>query len=687
MSYNRPDYNDKNQNSKKVRKTAKSQVKNTKILSKLKNTFDGEFSIFNSNNFHYYLNNDNNEDSESERIIKENVIDNEYIIECTSSSECHSKPLIILSTNNDSMSIKCPCQGLSTELTNSHPPDEITEIKISNYLKKSKELYKNLKCTTCTKKYCQLITQKNKEAEENDEDENKELFNFYYCVYCNKYFCGNCKNLHENEIEKRKNNFPMEGKHPIMNIEDLSSICWLHKENYFAYCKNCKENICNKCYFEKKHNTHDVVMFSKILLNDQNLIEIKDKLFKEKKNWDFIEKVFKTSLVNLKKKFYSLLNIKKDISKLKEILISEYEKHSSNYQTIMSCKKLEYESKNIVFNKKTEDEYGLELMSQIFVLLNKKISRHFSYNSSNLELKECKENNIDDLNRNNIDENNNNNNNNNSSNKESESKQKKNKARLYNSNKKTATNKKSFNNEENMLEKVKNISLTNLNNFQNSTSLVDKEKNKNNSTNKLLKRNLIEIENDFKNNNTNADENSNINYSLSGVVKKDKENEEEEEEEEEDEEDKIDDNLLFFPKRSLKLKDLKDKSPLNRNRLNDNNLQKIPKLGEEIILSENVKNDGQKSHSIVKKQKLVYQKIYKLHNKRKNKWQNDEDNEMEIQKPKDSGLFNSLKIKYNYNKDILGTENDDTKKSKKIKKKKSIVKKKILIIIWKKFQN
>ena len=653
MSFKRSDFNEKTQNTKKIRKTAKSQMKNHKILSKLKNTFDGEFSIFNTNNFHYYINNDN-DDSENEEIIKENISDNEYIIECTSSAECHSKPLIFFHSNNDPINLKCPCQGLSIDLTNSHSPDEVTEIKISNYLKKSKELYKNLKCTTCAKKYCQLITQKNKEAEENDEDENKEKFNFYYCVYCNKFFCRDCKISHENDVEKRKNNIIIEGKHPIMNMEDLSSICWLHKENYYGYCKDCKENICSKCYNEKKHNTHNVIMFNKILMSEQNIIDIKNKLLKEKKNWNFIEKVFNTSLTNLKKKFYSLLNIKKDISKLKEILIFEYEKHSSNYQTIMSCKKLEFENKNIIFNKKTTDEYDLELITQIFGILNKKLPRHFSYNSSNFEMKDYNGN-IDSLKKNNIEEYNNKEN--------DQNKQKRNKSRLYNSNKKTSTNKKSFVTEENIIDKIKKNSLTNLNTFQNANSIIDKKNIKNNSINKLLKQKLIKIENDFKSNNINNFEENNT-YSVTSNVKKDKEIEEEEEEEEE--EDNIEDNLLFFPKRSLKLKESKDKSPLNKTE--NNNLPKIPKLGEEIIMSENVKNDGQKSHSIIKKSNLVYQKIYKLHNKRKNKWQNDDD--MEIEKPKDSGLFNSLKIKYKYNKDILGTENEEPKKNKKYKKKK-----------------
>ena len=370
----------------------KSIIVSPKSESNNNNNNDNEFSLFNSKNVDL-INNSNFEEKKLfeqesfENNIKEkeiNQADNynyNYLFRCISSpDECHSMPLIMINSNKNTISSQCPANGQSNELTNPHEPDEITEIPIKNYIKKIYEFYNSIKCANCQKEYDPNMNSKNnnksrlseeEEEEEEEEEDGNDKKSFFLCYSCNKYYCKDCKEEHIKVNNKNDSN--LSDKHFILNVENLSCYCLYHKEKNFGYCHNCKQNICIKCVNNKRHNSHDIVLFKNILINSKEVSEIKKKINIEKKNLNFFENIFMENWNNLKKQFYTLLENKKEICKLKEFLINEYEKKSFNYQMIMACLKMEFNTKNITIFKKMKDENSLDVISLIFDTLNEKI--------------------------------------------------------------------------------------------------------------------------------------------------------------------------------------------------------------------------------------------------------------------------------------------------------------------------
>ena len=63
-----------------------------------------------------------------------------------------------------------------------------------------------------------------------------------------------------------------------LNLPLFNCKCNIHSKDYYAYCSNCKQNICNMCLNE--HNKHNIILFSKIGLS-QNEIKQFDDMMKE----------------------------------------------------------------------------------------------------------------------------------------------------------------------------------------------------------------------------------------------------------------------------------------------------------------------------------------------------------------------------------------------------------------------
>ena len=63
-----------------------------------------------------------------------------------------------------------------------------------------------------------------------------------------------------------------------LNLPLFNCKCNIHSKDYYAYCSNCKQNICNMCLNE--HNKHNIILFSKIGLS-QNEIKQFDNIMKE----------------------------------------------------------------------------------------------------------------------------------------------------------------------------------------------------------------------------------------------------------------------------------------------------------------------------------------------------------------------------------------------------------------------
>ena len=80
---------------------------------------------------------------------------------------------------------------------------------------------------------------------------------YFYCYNCKQLFGSSClKSTHEAEEFK---------SHKYISIDKYDFFCINHQnENYCAYCKICKLNICEKCIEEKLHENHKISIFKKI---------------------------------------------------------------------------------------------------------------------------------------------------------------------------------------------------------------------------------------------------------------------------------------------------------------------------------------------------------------------------------------------------------------------------------------
>ena len=145
-----------------------------------------------------------------------------------------------------------------------------TEIEIQNFLseyKKNKNL--SISCSKCKK---------------NNPKEPK------YCHDCQKLYCINCyKNIHTENIDNKS--------HKLIPIEKYDFFCIQHPNNNFcAYCKTCKINVCIQCGKDKFHEGHKIIFYHKI--------------YNEKKMKDYLKKAIESSKVKIdyNKKIYLMIS-------------------------------------------------------------------------------------------------------------------------------------------------------------------------------------------------------------------------------------------------------------------------------------------------------------------------------------------------------------------------------------------
>ena len=309
--------------SKKLESSSSYKLIKMSHSQKLSNEDDNEYSLFSPRNNIFIPNKKKN--------YKNNFDDIKYIFHCLSPN-CNSIPKIKINSSDNTVKVECACHKSNSELN----------ININEYLNKSL-LNKIYNCSLCNQNI--ILNEENR---------------LYMCLNCSEYFCENCYMQHSN---KNKN-------HKLIDIDKVNMICFHHNEIYNSYCFNCKKNICNKCYNKENHNNHRIIYFETIQPNNDLLETIKNNLMKEKSNLDFLEKNFIDSLNTLKNSFYSILKMKRDQYLLKEGLIKQYEHTPFNYHNITNCIKLNFFCNNITFYKHRNDVNKLQLISQIFNILN-----------------------------------------------------------------------------------------------------------------------------------------------------------------------------------------------------------------------------------------------------------------------------------------------------------------------------
>ena len=637
--------------SKRLKSDKKEFIKDI-IEEPRKNSFiskENDFSLFNRKNIDL-INKSNEIEEKNKEEINQNdtknntrrIINNNYNNKCIlTPHECKSIPLVIINSNKNMVYSQCPANGYSNELTNPHEPDELVEISISDYLKKISETCIHMRCSKCTKKYNPSLNKKNhnksnsseeeedeEEEEEEDEEDNENLF--FFCYSCNKYFCKKCKEehvKHHNNVNEKN----LIEKHYIINVDSIACRCFYHNEKYLGYCNSCKQNVCIECLNEKTHKSHEITSFKNIMINSKEVSEIKNKINIEKKNLDFFENLFNESINKIKTKFYNLLENKKEICKLKEILVNQYEKKSYNYQTIMSCLKLEFNTKNLTIFSKLKDENSFDLINLIFDTLNE--TPKYTYKKTKTDNFSKKKEKIygednDSINKLT-----------NSKEKDNKDESKGKKIKKKKIHKKIISNSFSIdlNDEENNGSPL-NIIKENMNN-----SLMN---NSNNNINSVNKKNPIRVK---KNTNIlNNKDNNDINRSifnkkvivnnLSSIpIKEEKPKEDETNE-------GNDDDLLFFPKK----KTFNKKESI----LNKIAPLQLKNLGEEFLISdEGGGKDSKGDKDKIKSPKFKKNKIYKMK-------ENGNLKDLILEDIQNKGeLFSSLKVGYNYNQELFGVEN------------------------------
>ena len=167
--------------------------------------------------------------------------------------------------------------------------------KLVDYIENSNKKFEDespecIKCSTCQK------TNKELKIDVND---------MYYCR-CEKYFCEDCKEKHEeeneeNENEEDENHEEKEDKiiHNLIKYSEIDFKCKCSKEfsDYICYCVNCNKNFCINSLVEHRLNEkgHQIINFT----DQVEKYLTKEKIEAKKKEFSLQEENINKFLVNL----------------------------------------------------------------------------------------------------------------------------------------------------------------------------------------------------------------------------------------------------------------------------------------------------------------------------------------------------------------------------------------------------
>ena len=123
---------------------------------------------------------------------------------------------------------------------------------------------------------CDICKKNNKGNTHNNE--------FYICNTCDINICPLCKTNHDKS-------------HLIINYDEKDYICNKHNELFIKYCKTHNKDICMLC--EKEHEGDKITEFTKLLIDNDVLLESMEKLNKSIDNFKYKINIIKEILDRL----------------------------------------------------------------------------------------------------------------------------------------------------------------------------------------------------------------------------------------------------------------------------------------------------------------------------------------------------------------------------------------------------
>ena len=139
-----------------------------------------------------------------------------------------------------------------------------------------------------------------------------------FCFDCKINICNLCISIHDNN-------------HNIIEYEKKNYICENDGEHFTSYCQTCKKNLCVSC--ENDHSQHEVIPFSKLMKNKNELIKQNTNLKKDVDN-------FKKIINDITKKLNKVrdnIDIYFDINKM---LINSTKRTYRNYEELVSINEI-----------------------------------------------------------------------------------------------------------------------------------------------------------------------------------------------------------------------------------------------------------------------------------------------------------------------------------------------------------
>ena len=178
------------------------------------------------------------------------------------------------------------------------------------------------------------------------------------------------KNGIKNTINEEKNEKNKNKNENKIQIFLMDSFCANHFQIFKYYCFNCHRNICDLC--ENQHKYHKIIKLEDILLEEDELIEKKSKLNKEKEELIKINDCFNALIEAIKRKFERLYSIKQKELDIKEKIIKDYETIKYNYRSIENVHNLKFNN-NYYIDKLSNLDW-LHRFNLIFKYLNSSLS-------------------------------------------------------------------------------------------------------------------------------------------------------------------------------------------------------------------------------------------------------------------------------------------------------------------------